>query len=99
LNYRIIIHPKAEEEYLDACHYYEREREGLGTRFKNSVLDHLGHVLNNLEAYPVKKRNYRESNIKAFPYIIVYRIDRKQNIMYVSAIYHSSRNPRGKYRK
>ncbi|RZA03336.1 MAG: type II toxin-antitoxin system RelE/ParE family toxin [Sphingobacteriaceae bacterium] len=50
------------------------------------------------DAFPVKRNNYRECNIQKFPYVIVYVVDHSENVITVSAIYHTSRKPAKKYR-
>ena len=34
-----------------------------------------------------------------FPYVIVYKINKRKKLIYISAIYHTKRNPKYKYRK
>ena len=50
------------------------------------------------ERYPIKKRYYREVKIKFFPYLILYRINKKQKKITIISIFHSSRNPSKKYK-
>jgi len=71
----------------------------LGKRFKASVAKQIERVLKNPELYSVKKGNYRESNTEVFPYMIVYRMSKKSHVIYISAIYHTSRKPSKKYRR
>ena len=99
MKYDIVFHPEAQKEYLEACYWYDQNLIGLGNIFKFFVLDQIDLILTSPESYPVKRRNYRESNVHKFPYTIVYSIDSKEQIITVSAIYHTSRDPRKKYRK
>lgn len=97
MSYAVIIHPEAEKEYLDACNWYEQETIGLGQRFKAAVFKQLEQINKNPEAYSQKKGSYRESRTEVFPYVIVYTINK--DLLYIAAIYHTSRNPVKKYRK
>jgi plasmid stabilization system protein ParE len=51
------------------------------------------------EKYEKKNLNFREAAIKIFPYVIVYTFYKKDGIITVSAIFHTSRNPKRKYRR
>jgi mRNA-degrading endonuclease RelE of RelBE toxin-antitoxin system len=97
VSYTVIIHPEAEKEYLDACNWYEQQTSGLGQRFKAAVFTQLEQINKNPEAYSQKKGRYRESRTEVFPYVIVYTINK--DLLYIAAIYHTSRNPVKKYRK
>ncbi|HTI60621.1 type II toxin-antitoxin system RelE/ParE family toxin [Mucilaginibacter sp.] len=99
MDFEVIFHPEAEKEYLDACYWYERHTPGLGQRFKSAVSKQIERVVKNPEFYPVKKGNYRESNTEVFPYMIVYKISKRENAIYIAAIYHTSRKPSKKYRR
>ena len=99
MSYKVIIHPEAEKEYLDACNWYEQETTGLGQRFKAAVFKQLEQIDKNPENYSKKDGRYRESRTEIFPYVIVYTLNKSRNLIYVSAIYHTSRNPVKKYRR
>ncbi|TSJ40342.1 type II toxin-antitoxin system RelE/ParE family toxin [Mucilaginibacter corticis] len=98
MEYEIILHPEAEKEYLKACVWYEKKVVGLGHRFKNAVLEQLQLIKEKPEHYPVKKRNYRESNVDIFPYLVVYKVNKERGFIYIVSIFHTSKNPKKKYR-
>jgi hypothetical protein len=99
VDFEIVFHPEAEKEYLDACNWYETNTAGLGKRFKAAVSNQIDRILRDPELYSIKKGNYRESNTEVFPYLIVYSISKKANIIYIAAIFHTSRKPSKKYRR
>jgi hypothetical protein len=51
------------------------------------------------ESYHYCKAPYREVATEIFPYVIVYKINKRKKMIYISAIYHTKRNPKYKYRK
>jgi hypothetical protein len=52
------------------------------------------------EAFGVKSRkNYRETTLKKFPYVVVYKLYIKRKIIFISSITHKSRHPENRYRK
>lgn len=95
--YTPVFHPDAEKEFHEAIVRYESESEGLGTRFSNEILRVLRLVLQNPLICQITNRRYREAVVETFPYIIVYRID--DDVIFISSIFHTSRNPKKKYRK
>lgn len=93
------LHPLAEQEYLEAYLWYEQQAR-LGEQFAKAVRERLQKIVSNPEQYSSKKSKYREVIVdKTFPYIIVYKVDNKQRNLTVISIFHTSRNPKKKYRK
>ncbi len=99
MGYRITFHPSAEKEYQEAYEWYEERLQGLGDRFDESVDFTLKQIALKPQLYPKKRGAFREARVETFPYQIVYKIYEKEKVALVSAIYHSSRNPKKKYRK
>ncbi len=99
MSYQLIFHPLAEREYFDAYQWYENKQEGLGDRFEKMVEIRLQEIVKYPENYGISKARYRETSIKDFPYRIVYKLNKKMGIIYISSIYHTGRNPKYKYRK
>lgn len=99
MNYQLIFHPEAEEEYLDAYLWYEEKQEGLGDRFEQKVEQRLKQISEHPEHYAKKKASFRESSVDVFPFRIVFVVNKKKKSIYVAAIYHTKRAPKHKYRK
>lgn len=98
MNYLLIFHPEAEKEYIEAYMWYEEKSEGLGTRFESMVEKKLERIQDNPEIFGYTKGLYREALVDVFPYTIVYKVDKRRRAVYISAIYHTSRNPVKKFR-
>jgi len=96
---KMIFHIEAEDEFTDSYIWYEDKKEGLGEQFRISINNLLQDILKNPSHHPKKKLNYREAVVNTFPFIIVYEILEKINAIHVAAIFHTSRNPKLKYRK
>ena len=95
--YEIII---KEEAYLDlqkAYDYYEEQKSGLGERFLENVKQRISY----LKKYPLHfnkvEKDFRQTLIDVFPYLIIYEISGQQIIVY--AIFHGMQNPEKKFRK
>ena len=96
--YQIIFHPEATNEFDDAFNWYKKESDDIANRFKESILSQIYIVQNNPELFQRRRDGFRESVVHDFPYIVVYKVSKKLNAVTISAIFHTSRNPRKKYR-
>lgn len=99
MKYQVIFHPIAEKEYREAYQWYEDQLKGLGDRFEQNVETKLNQIVYKPLLHPKKRGAFRETKVDTFPYQIVYKIYEKGKIIFISSIYHSSRNPKKKYRK
>ena len=99
MGYRIVFHPIAEEEYQDAYRWYQEQLQGLGDRFEETVEHKLGQISSKPMLFPKKRGVFREAKVEVFPYQIIYKIYEKKKTLFITAVYHTSRNPKKKYRK
>jgi len=97
--YPLIFNIKAENEFIAAIIWYEEQQSGLGARFESETEKQLQKIIANPFAYHFSKGNFRESSIDHFPFTIVYATNEKNKTIYISSVSHTSRNPKGKYRK
>lgn len=97
--YVLRLHEKAYEEYIAAYEWYEMCRQGLGDRFMNCVEERLQQISENPEYFGKRQGNYRAVKVQHFPYLIVYEIFKKKELIHIAAIYHGRRNPKRKFRK
>jgi plasmid stabilization system protein ParE len=95
--FKIVFHPKAELEYIEAFHWYENE--GLGDRFEKLIEKKLNQIQLHPENYGVNKGGFRETSVDIFPYSIVYKILKRKGLIYIPAIFLAKRNPKNKFRK
>ena len=99
MSYQLVFHPEADKEYMEAYQWYEKEQKGLGARFERMVGLHIQQISDAPENYHYSKVPYREVSTEGFPYVIVYKINKRKKLIFISAIYHTKRNPKYKYRK
>lgn len=96
---KIVFAPLAAIELDDAYDWYEEKSLGLGEDFLN-VLDKAFEIIsNNPLAAPSSRRKYRDKIIDGFPYVIVYEFRKSDDVVYIIHIFHTSRNPKLKYRQ
>jgi hypothetical protein len=68
--------PKAQQEILTAWEWYEDKQVGLGDRFKDEFSKKIKAVAQNPLHYPLKGK-YREAQVDVFPFLIVFKFDKK----------------------
>ena len=85
--FKIVFHPKAELEYIEAFHWYENEKEGLGERFEKLIEKKLNQIQLHPENYGVNKGGFRETSVDIFPYTIVYKILKRKGLIYISVFF------------
>jgi plasmid stabilization system protein ParE len=97
MNYKVELLPRARRELLEAWDWYDDKWSGLGDRFILEIERKLQQIGQTPERYPERKKGFRETSIKIFPYLIIYRIQKRKRIVAISSIFHFSRNPNKKY--
>jgi plasmid stabilization system protein ParE len=97
--YSIEFVRKARSELLETWGWYEDKQAGLGDKFKHQVDICIRTIEQNPKRYPEKRRNYRESIVKGFPYLIIYRVHERKKTVAIVTVFHTSRSPRKKYRR
>lgn len=94
------FHKGVESDYLEAYTWYEDAKEGLGERFLKMVRAKLEQIGNHPEAFSQKtKSGYREAAVEIFPYIIVYKLYKKDKVIFINSVIHQKRHPRRRIRK
>jgi len=99
MSFVIRFYTRAYREYFKAYEWYEGQQLGLGDRFENSIKKLVDIVDEHPLIFPNKKYDTREGKTEDFPYLVVYKIFPRKNLIYIVSIFHTSRNPRKKYRK
>jgi plasmid stabilization system protein ParE len=92
--FSIEIFQTATDDLQEAFDWYEEQSTGLGERFVNQVDDYLDLIRKNPYQFAIQfSGKYRFALLRHFPFRIVYRIDEAKDHVYVSAIFHTSRDP------
>ncbi len=99
MTFQLLINEAAQQEWNETAAWYERRQPGLGERFIKSVEIKLELISRYPERYPKRKWNFRETPVGIFPFNIVYSFYKKEGIVTVASIFHTRRNPAGKYKK
>ncbi len=93
--FTIQLFQTATADLQESYDWYEEQSFGLGERFAREVDVYLELISENPFQFAVQfSGKYRFALLKKFPFRIVYRIDEDRKHVYVSAIFHTSRDPK-----
>ena len=92
--YRLKLREGARKDLFQAFGWYERQKPGLGTELISEIEAAFALLIKTPEAFPKKKKHLREYNLKIFPYVIIYMIQKNEVIVF--AIFHTHLNPNKK---
>lgn len=70
---QIVYHPEADIELNESMLFYEKERKGQGFKFEDEVKEKIEIIFTYPDRYAKRHGHYRETKLKNFPYLIVYR--------------------------
>jgi len=99
MNYSFILKREASKEFSDGFVWYEEQQEGLGELFNVTVEEKLKKICNNPFHYKISYKKFHEALIDKFPFLIVYFVDEKNKLIVVTGIFHTSRNPKKKFKR
>ena len=97
--FAIIFHKLAYKEFEEAYSWYGLQKPGLEERFEHAIDETLEKIAANPQYFGYIKKPFREAVVKVFPYVIVFTIRTKENAVVISSIFHTSRDPKYKYRR
>lgn len=99
MSYSYAFHEYAQQDYEVIVEWYASRSIKSA---KNFIVE-VGHALQLICDNPNRWRNeykhFRELGLKKFPYIIIYSVEEDIQQIIVTAIFHTSKNPKKKYPK
>jgi toxin ParE1/3/4 len=91
MDYELIIRPEAKVDLLDAYHWYQEQRLGLGNDFKFCVDAVISKIHRNPLIHKKIFQDVRRSVTKRFPFGVFYTVEGEKII--VLAVSHARRDP------
>ena len=88
---RIEFHPEAQDEFISAAQFYERQTEGLGLDFITTVQRTYERLLESPASGPPFGRRLRRLLVPKFPFGLLYRVEPER--IYIIAVMHLHRQP------
>lgn len=98
MSYISIVSSRAQKEMAQSWNWYEDRQQGLGDRFVKEIMKKIFTIEENPERYSIKFKQYREAIVEIFPFVVIYRINEHKKFIRIVAVFHTSRNPKKKYR-
>ena len=89
--FKVVILPLAKKDILDAAQWYQKKQSGLGKRFTGEVREKVRFIGRNPMVYAKRYDDVRTAVLNKFPFLVHYTIE--NNIIVISAVLHTSRNP------
>jgi plasmid stabilization system protein ParE len=74
---------------------YTRLHRSLGVDFIDELYRLVNHLPANPELAPRVFQAYRRLTLRRFPYYVIYRVDREEDLIRIVAVYHQQRRPDG----
>jgi mRNA-degrading endonuclease RelE of RelBE toxin-antitoxin system len=92
-SHKIKIYTEALHDIQEATDWYNFKLRGLGGRYQSQVKRQINTLKNNPFLYTVRYTDVHCMLIKKFPFAVHFTINKKQSLVEVFAVYHTSRNP------
>ena len=100
MRYTYWLHEKIQKDITEGFAWYEDRLEGLGYEFLEAIENRISEIVEHPETFGSKGNpRYREALLKKFPYVIVYKIYEKKKEIFISAVHHTKKSPKKKYRR
>lgn len=89
-----IILPQAKADIREAAQWYNKQQTGLGKRFITQIREKVHFIRQNPKASNIRYKNVRTAILNIFPFMVHYTIDEKNKTIIISAVLHTSRDPK-----
>jgi plasmid stabilization system protein ParE len=94
MSFRAVIEKEAEQEFVEAVHFYDGRQPGLGQRFARDLRAFFRIVCRKPERFRLVSRLTRKARLpKPWPYSVFFVIKQETSEVIISTIWHDSRNP------
>jgi len=88
---RIIYHPEAEAELVEAAQFYDQRVVGLGSRFLAEFDSAVSDILQSPEQWPRVEGDLHRHRVRRFPFSVYYRVVADE--LRILVVRHHSRHP------
>ena len=95
--YKVVLQPGAQDDIDDAFNWYEDQQTGLGELFLKELVQFYKKLELNPEIFSKAAKHYRQAVLARFPFVIIYEITKTE--VHIYSVFHTSRNPKEKFRK
>jgi plasmid stabilization system protein ParE len=99
MSYEIAYQQRALTEFESAVNWYNKKSKLAAEKFAAAVEDRLTVLRTQPDRYRKGYKEFRETALKDYPYIIIYLVDEKKKQVVIASVFHQKRNPTKKPRK
>jgi len=92
--FQIAIREEAKNDLAAAMEWYSSKSENLDIKFLEAVEDSLYKIRRNPFAFKRVYKQFRQTAVKKFPYVIVYKPE--ENFVIIYAVFNTWQNPKKK---
>ena len=92
--YKSIILPLAKEDIREAARWYNKQQEGLDKKFTAEVRERVHFIRQNPKASNIRYNSVRTTVLNVFPFMVHYTLDENNKTVIISAVLHTSRDPK-----
>lgn len=87
----LVIAPEVEQDIVEACAWYSRNRAGLDKEFLNCLEACIETIRRGPERYALVYGNYRRALIRRFPYAVFYEY--VGGVVTIYGVFHNAHDP------
>lgn len=94
MGFKLIYAAEVYNDLQQSVDWYNEKQTGLGSRFFNAVKKQLQQIKKNPQSIAVRYDDVRCIKVKKFPYLIHFKIFPENNIVKVTAVFSTHRDPK-----
>lgn len=95
--YQYSFSAKAQKDYEESLEWYVEKSIQAAEGFVEAV----DYALNQISTYPGRYRNtyrhYYEIGLKKYPFVLIYSIEEKEELIIIWKVFHYKKNPKKKF--
>ena len=92
--FSVLVLSPAKTDIQDSARWYEKQQQGLGKRFIHQVRDKIRFIEKFPKSARLRNNRVRTAILENFPFMIHYHLDEENKLVIISAVLHTSRNPK-----
>jgi plasmid stabilization system protein ParE len=92
MSYSLQIAEKVYADIWEGFMWYESQREGLGTEFRDYVYQHMENLRQAPFIYAPYRTRYRKMPLRRFPYSVIYQVMEAEQTVIVIAVLHQKQD-------
>lgn len=90
--FKLVISPSVYRDIRDAVKWYNSQQKDLGAKFYAQLTTEL-QLLKKNPHFQIRYFSVRCLPVRNFPFLIHFKVNDTEHIIYIEAILHTSRNP------